>query len=386
MDKENQFWIEGKVFRYADTPSQSVEIRSVLGPYSVRFGDESHLNSLNQLFRENPRNVLLIDERVYRLYQSKIQVDESRIFRAEATENFKTLNGITAVLEFLQTRGFSKSETLVVVGGGTVQDVGSFVAACFKRGISWTYFPTTLLSMCDSCIGAKSSINFHEAKNQLGLFYAPQEIIIHSDFLNTLPQADVASGIGEALKLFVIAGGNAFSNYPKQVQNGKFVSAKECQRLIATALYIKKSVIEEDEFDHAHRKALNYGHTVGHVLESLTHYQLSHGLSVVIGMLVANELSFQAAYLTKTDKELIEAYAMDLLGPKELNLLQSIPYEKILKLLKKDKKASGQVLNFILVEAPGKVLFKKLPLEEALEKNIAAVLKKISACCGHCAP
>lgn len=372
----SSFIIEDKQFTYDENPSDILNIKSVLGQYQVQFLNESDLGALNAILAQNKNNLLLIDQKVYELYKDKIVVDLARVFLAEASESFKTLEGVTRVLEFLKDKEFSKSEKLIVVGGGAIQDVGSFVAACFKRGIAWIYFPTTLLSMCDSCIGAKSSINFYEAKNQLGLFYPPEVIVINLEFLKTLPEADVASGIGEALKLFAIAGGDVLANYPTQVQRGKFVDYQQCQNLISAALNVKKSVIEVDEFDQAYRKALNYGHTVGHALESLSHYQIPHGLAVVIGMLVANELSVEEKALSVADKDLIASYAMELIGAPILTLLADIDFKQILPLLKKDKKVNGQQLTFILLAAPGQIIFKKIMLDELLEHKISVVLQR----------
>ena len=168
--------------------------------------------------------------------------------------------------------GFTKKNTLHVVGGGITQDIASMCAAIFKRGIEWVFTPTTLLSMCDSCIGSKMGVIHNNSKNQLGTFYPPKRVIINVSFLRSLSKRDIYSGIGEILKLY------ALDNVPWVIDDFE-EALKKC-------LSIKKKIVEEDELEKTIRPCLNYGHTFGHVFETMSDFKIPHGVAVLIGMYV----------------------------------------------------------------------------------------------------
>src|SRR3989338_5607310 len=180
--------------------SNEFTVQSVPRPYKVTWDSNANpCDTVNTVLASNPNNLLFIDEKVFQLYGQNICHPEDKIFKAPAMEQFKTLDGVTQLFDFLYSRNFTKGETLVVVGGGIVQDVAAFASACYKRGIKWVHFPSTLLSMCDSCIGGKTGINYRDTKNQLALFSAPHAVIINPNFLATLDKADIKSGLGEIL-------------------------------------------------------------------------------------------------------------------------------------------------------------------------------------------
>src|SRR3990167_2857873 len=319
------FHIEDKDFYYNPTVLDEFIVKSRLKPYQVLWDDTLEpFNKINAELNKNPNNLLLIDKNVYEIYHSFITYPKTKIFLIPATEAYKSLTGVTQILNFLQTHGLTKSETLIVVGGGITQDISGFVAAIYKRGIRRCLFPTTLLSMCDSCMGGKTGINYNEAKNQLALFSAPHKVIINTAFLNSLKPNDIKSGLGEIFKLFITAGDPIFSNFKKYVKNRKIADPKFYKPLILTALSIKKSVIEEDEFEENYRKSMNYGHTIGHAIESLTNYAIPHGLAVVIGIMLANELSHAHGLLTKNILRDLHQQALELLDADILNELSTL--------------------------------------------------------------
>ena len=180
----------------------------------------------------------------------------------------------------------SKKNKLIVIGGGITQDVGGFAAAIYKRGINWIFIPTTILSMTDSCIGSKVSIN-RGSKNMLGLFGAPNKIFISDYFLNSLSKHDITSGIGEALKLSLIGGIQSYKYFLDQYNKKNYIN------IIKISSLIKKQLIEYDEFDENERRVLNYGHTIGHAIESVSNYFIPHGIAVLIGMYVINMLFYK---------------------------------------------------------------------------------------------
>jgi 3-dehydroquinate synthase len=280
------------------------------------------------------------------------------------------------VWDFLRNNNFTKKEKLVVVGGGVIQDAAAFVGATYKRGILWHFFPTTLLAMCDSCIGAKSSINYKGAKNQLGLFSAPSKVIICEDFIKTLSPSDLSNGLGETLKLFLIGGERFLQLYKVTVSAGKVKEFGDYQKLILGALAIKKSVIEVDEFDLAYRKSLNFGHTFGHAVESLSDYQIPHGQAVAIGMLVANELSTNRGILAKEVNTEVKGMIFDLLSEKTRKVMETISMAEVGDLLLKDKKTLGKKLNFVILTEIGKTELLELPLSNELLQECSEIIHK----------
>ena len=281
------------------------------------------------------------------------------------------------IVDFLQAHGFTKGEQMIVVGGGIIQDIGAFVAAIYKRGIPWYYFPTTLLSMSDSCMGGKAGVNYRGAKNQLALFSAPYAVTINPRFLQTLPVEAIASGMGEILKLCIIGGRYFIDLYQANVTHGQVHSEEAFQRLIMAALSVKKTIVEIDEFEINHRRSLNYGHTLGHAVEALSDYQIPHGQAVVIGMVLVNELSHGQGLLSMVDLKHFNALCYDLISDAVLQKLINISLDNIMALLQKDKKTVGQVTSFAFITAPGVTCFVKLARDATLLMAIDDALKKI---------
>ena len=318
-DNQVQFLIDEKVF-FCDpdfSAANQFTIQSIPKNYTVVFeSDHTPFVHINQLLNENKKNLLLIDKNIMQLYKPQFAIDERKIFLAEALESCKTLETVMSVLDFLQKNQFTKSETLIVVGGGIIQEVAALAAAMYKRGIVWMHFPTTLLSMCDSCIGGKASVNYRGIKNQLGLFSTPTKIYIYPAFLKTLSDEAIVSGLGEILKSCIIGGEYFLNCYRRSVINGKVKSWDDYVLLIKAALSVKKSVVEADEFESNHRRAMNYGHTVGHAIESLSQYAISHGQAIVLGMMLENVLSCQRGLLGQQELKKLNQLCLDLMTKK----------------------------------------------------------------------
>lgn len=329
------------------------------------------------LLKQNEKNLLLIDEKLLDLYQPDLAFATGRIFRAKATEDFKSLNCVTEVIDFLQKHEFTKGEKFIVVGGGIIQDTAGFVSAIYKRGISWVLFPTTLLAMCDSCIGGKAGINYKGVKNQLGLFSSPTQVCIHPAFLKTLTPSEIHSGLGEILKLCITGGQFFVDLYKKEVVKDYVHSFSSFKPLIMAALSIKKAVIEKDEFEHHHRKALNYGHTIGHAIESLSKYQIPHGQAVVIGMIIVNEMSHTLGLLSKKQLQLLNELCFNLINKNVLKCLKTIKLETIISVIQRDKKTVNNHTHFVLLKSIGNLVFAKLELDQGLYNQINTAFQKL---------
>ena len=360
-----KFFIEDKDFLLEDNFSsiENFTVKSSPWNYTVTVKQENNpCKEIQNLLNENPHNLLLVDRNVYNLYLKNIMVSDDRIYIADATENFKTIDGILDVISFLEKNEFTKQETLIVVGGGIIEDVGAFVGACFKRGINWIYFPTTLLSMCDSCIGGKTGINHNNTKNQLALFSAPRKVIVNTEFLKTLSDFDIKSGMGEILKLLVTGGKEPLKIYEKEVINGKVKNFNSYKPLILSSLAVKRAVIEEDEFEKNYRRSLNYGHTLGHAIESLSNYKIPHGQAVIIGMVMINKIALNRGFLDQKDYDICQKLAKELLGD---YIMKDVTLDGIEKLLKRDKKTLGNKVIFVIIKKLGDTKF--LPIELSSE-------------------
>ena len=222
-------------------------------------------------------------------------------------------------------------------------------------------FPTTLLAQGDSCIGGKTSINFNSFKNQLGNFYPPNQVFICNDFLSTLPNNAVNSGLGEMLHFFLVSGVKDYNFFIKNKNN--------ISKLVKRCLQIKKLYVEIDEFDKKERLILNYGHTFGHAIEAVTDNKIEHGVAVSMGMDIANYISYRKKYITldvfeNIQKNLVMIY-------KNITLPD---IDKLIRALEKDKKNISNKLNCVLTKGPGNMF-----LEEVEYKHIIQYLNEYNA-------
>ena len=234
-----------------------------------------------------------------------------RVIKIEANEAKKNLATCESVIEQMKTLGANRDTSVIAVGGGFVQDIATLVSALYMRGISWTYVPTTLMSMMDSCIGGKSSINVGDAKNLIGNFYPPMEILIDLAFVSSLDDAAIASGLCEGVKICYAKGPSAFAAFCAFRQGLTDYATPLGAELVSHVLNAKKWFVETDEFDQGPRKLLNFGHTFGHALESATEFAVPHGIAVGVGVLAAlsHPLSHQGPNEQRLEEECLSILA-----------------------------------------------------------------------------
>lgn len=327
------FRIDYTVFNAPRRVTDHFTVKSFPTDYEVSF------EPFTNMFDKD--DVVLVDKNVRQLYD----IQHTRLIEIEALEENKCMDTVLMVAEKLLEFGFDKGNTLVVIGGGITQDIGAYTAKTFKRGIKWKFIPTTLLSQCDSCIGGKTALNFKHYKNQLALFSAPQQVIIDTRFLDTLKLRDMDSGTGEIVKLFITGG-----DYYVQHFDGFTIAER-----IFHALMIKKQVIEYDEFEVFERKALNYGHSFGHVIESLTNYEIPHGEAVMLGIEIVNRMGNQVEDITY----LVNQFT-------SFDKIRHLKAEDIVAGLRTDKKVNNGVISMVYVESPGETKFVNVPLDDKL--------------------
>lgn len=288
----------------------------------------------------------------------------------DATEEEKSLAGVARIAGFFQQHGCTRGSVAVAVGGGIVQDLVCFAAHLWHRGLKWVFVPTTLLAMADSCIGAKCGINFNHFKNQLGFFYAPSRVVSCAEFLGTLEERDVGSGFGEILKLAITGGEELLGDLERTVARDG-LRGPETLRLVRQSLVVKQGVIEEDEYERDLRRILNYGHTFGHALESISDNAVPHGLAVAWGLDLANYLSVRRGLLAPEGFERVHAFIERHLP---FALREPVVPDRLLAAARTDKKASAGQVNLILLARIGELKIVRTPLDAELAGQLAAWL------------
>lgn len=228
---------------------------------------------------------------------------DGEVFRFPAGEHHKTRATKEALEDALLNAGFGRDTVIVGIGGGIVTDVAGFVAATFCRGVSYIAIPTTLMGMVDASIGGKTGVNTSFAKNTIGAFHPPECVIIDTSFLATLPDRHFQEGLAEIVKHALIASEELFSFLLENLRLWMQRDSSFIQTLIHRSCAIKADIVQKDPWEKGMRRILNFGHTVGHALETASSHRLSHGEAVAIGMMIESRLS---PFLPKVDLEKIE--------------------------------------------------------------------------------
>ncbi|MDC0049655.1 iron-containing alcohol dehydrogenase [Verrucomicrobia bacterium] len=329
---------------------KTINIKSSINNYSVKFADviDSKLSDIAL-----PGDIILVDENIHNLYDDLFVARSSSIHLIviEANETQKSYQKIQDIIEQIIDRDFKRNNRLIAIGGGIIQDCTGFIASIIYRGVDWIFIPTSLLAQGDSCIGSKTSINFDIYKNMLGGFYPPKNILIDLSFLDSLSKNDIMSGLGEMLHYFIVSSKEDFEfykdNYINAIENKEILS-----QIIYKSLLIKKDYIERDEFDKNERQVFNYGHTFGHAIESITEYQIPHGIAVSFGMDLANFISEQLGLISKDVTQEIREVTNVICNGFSID---DINLDDYLALLKKDKKNQDGMLGLILNNGFGNI-------------------------------
>ena len=377
---KNVFKIDNHLItlNYKDIQKSEFVIKSSPYNYTVKFIDDKTLRLVLSKNRDinKKKNFLFVDKNVNKIYKEKLW-EKDHTLTLIANEKNKTINSSLLVIDLLNKNNFTKKEILISIGGGITQDVTAFARSIFKRGINWTYFPTTLLSMADSCIGAKSAINYGGTKNLIGLFSAPKEVFINTTFLKTLDKRDALSGYGEIIKLCIVGGESTIEEFKKvkDLQNGDLLFKIDV--LIKIALMVKKAVITEDEFENNIRKALNYGHTIGHAIEPIVKYKIPHGIAVLIGMFVENYISNEYGFLDSVSCNMLNKILIDYIDNKSLSHLKLITISELLLHMKKDKKNELTNISFAVPIAIGHFKILQLKNDKKLSITIEKAIKNL---------
>lgn len=279
---------------------------------------------------------------------------EVHSFAVPAGEASKSLEMVGRVYGALAESGITRGDTIIALGGGVAGDLAGFAAATFLRGIPFIQIPTTLLAQVDSSVGGKTAVNLPQGKNLVGAFYQPKAVFIDPDALDTLPDKYFRDGMAEVIKYGFIRDAGLLGLLEK-LDGRRGVSAR-AEEIICRCCSIKKEVVERDELDTGERMLLNFGHTLGHAIESLSGYGYSHGEGVAIGMYAAGKLGEMAGITRRGTSRMIKSVSTRYGLPYEL---PEINKERLYEIIGRDKKRLGGEINFILLEHPGKAVIHK---------------------------
>jgi len=356
-------------------------VRSSPRPYEVEFASARPLrDAIDQLVAGASHPVVLADRRALDAHLSGAPaMAEAPMMAVDATEEFKSVDGALGVVDFMDVQRVSRSSLLVVIGGGIVQDVGAFAACVYKRGVPWAYVPTTMLAQADSCIGAKSGLNFHGAKNLVGVFSAPRRIVVHTGFLATLPEDDLLSGLGEVFRLSIIGGDEFLDSFEERQGAAASGDLRVLDELIRNALSVKRAVVQLDEFELDLRRSMNFGHSIGHALEAITGHAIPHGTAVAVGVLVEADISHQRGMLSDSERSRLLRVGGPIIPDRVRTVLSQVSLDDILDVLFRDKKVEGTVLKLVVPESIGQIRFIDFPLEPASVPLLEGALKRVLA-------
>lgn len=337
---------------------------------------------VKSLIEDWPSSIVIItDSNVGIEYGDLVREDLSKIARTcivsfKAGESSKTLESAATLLSKLAALDLDRKGVVISLGGGVVGDLTGFVASVFKRGITYFQIPTTLLAQVDSSIGGKTGVDAKWGKNQIGTFYHPRGVLIDPLALKTLPESELINGVGEIVKYSVIANEKMFD----QLSRSRLDSGEELGKFISECCAIKVNIISKDPNEKNLRSILNYGHTVGHAVEAASGYSLSHGKSVIIGMLAEGWIARQLGFFKQDDYERQQALLRSLdISSYHLNLDE----KKLLALALADKKSSSGVIRMSLPERIGRMRVTKdgsyrIPVSTKLFSRSLRYLRNIS--------
>ncbi len=311
--------------------------------YDLVFGE----NLLSQAFAyaktHNFRPFLITTQAIQDLLP---HVNEDKIVLPQG-ESIKSRAMKEKIEDALIERGCGRETCLIAVGGGVILDLVGFIAATYCRGISYISIPTTLIAMTDAAIGGKTGVNVEEAKNWIGAFHHPRKVFIDFTLITTLPQKEFVSGLSETLKHSLIADPDLFHFLETHFEEILARDPLVIKEMVSRSCRIKAKIIEQDPFEtRGLRRTLNFGHTIGHALETLSNYSLSHGEAVLIGIKIEAAIAHRLDYLSTASFERICAFLDKL--PVSMEFPDHFPYE----MMSRDKKGAHR---FVVLTGIGSV-------------------------------
>lgn len=344
--------------------------------YEIIIGQNLLSNFFNYLksFKNISQYVIITDNNVKNLYGMQLLKHlknkgfKTDLLSVASGEQSKSQN-IKAKLDHqMLAKTYGRDTLIIALGGGVVGDLAGFVAATYMRGIPFIQVPTTMLAMSDSSVGGKVGINTPYGKNLIGAFKQPKKVIADINCIKTLPQSEFINGLIEAIKMFLTNDKTMVEFCVKNIDKILKKDATILQKIITSAVKIKADIVTKDEWEDNDRMILNFGHTIGHAIETLSNYKIMHGYAVALGILVETKISENLKILTSDNYKLIQSMIIRLGINK--NDIQKYKAEDIIKLIKLDKKARNKKAQFILLSKIGKVYKKNGSVSHFVEDRI----------------
>jgi 3-dehydroquinate synthase len=320
---------------------------------SVEYYFEGRISQIKEIVG-SAKTIFVTDKNVFAAQEKQFKNRNTIVLNAG--EEHKNQSTVDSVIKQLVEREADRKTILVGVGGGVVTDITGYVASIYMRGIPFGFVPTSLLAMVDASIGGKNGIDVGVYKNMVGIIRQPSFLLFDPSLLQTLPEKEWKNGFAEIIKHASIKDAGMFKELEQNDLAFYQKKKKEVSALIQRNALLKTRVVQQDEFEKGERKLLNFGHTLGHALEN--QYKLSHGHAISIGMAYASSLSKKINSFKNADR------VVGLLEQYQLPTFAEFDKEKVINVLKMDKKKTRDSINFILLAKIGKAFIKEIPIQQ----------------------
>ena len=333
---------------------------------NVFFGEIIHELAAKIDLESYSQVAILVDENTKEHCLPVLNIRHSLLIEVPSGEQFKTIQTCITIWDRLTEAEFDRHGLLINLGGGVLGDMGGFCAATYKRGIDFINIPTTLLAQVDASVGGKLGVDFHGFKNHIGLFTMPKAVFIDTQFLTTLDKRQLRSGYAEVIKHHLIADKLGFDQLVKNTQ----LNTIDLQALVQHSVEVKSHIVQDDPTEKGHRKVLNFGHTIGHALESYylrSEKPLLHGEAISYGMIAEAHLSWQKGLLSGSELKMISDYLVKMFGT---IAIQPDDYADIIVMMGQDKKNSSGVVSFVLLEMIGQPVWDQTVSTEEIVKSL----------------
>jgi 3-dehydroquinate synthase len=340
---------------------------------TVRPGSLADVGALVSQLARTRRAGIVTDSHVGPRYASPVADSLKRsgiepiIATIPAGEDHKTLSDLAPVYDLLLSARIERSTPVLALGGGVIGDMTGFVAATVLRGVPFIQIPTTLLAMVDASVGGKTGVNHAVGKNLIGAFHQPISVLIDPAVLQSLPARELRGGLAECIKHDIIRDAEGFARLEREIQRALSLDLDYLTDLIAHNIAIKARVVESDPFEHGERAHLNFGHTFGHAIETVSHYDNSHGECVALGMVAASRMAVDLGMLDENScRRIIEVIRNTGLPTNGLKLARKDVVDAMIF----DKKVRAGKVRFVLPDRIGHVVIRD---DIPVEKIVAAV-------------
>ncbi len=348
--------------------------------YNIYIGNDSFAELNKFLSGKKYSSIfVLVDENTKKHCLKKISIENYKlsIIQIKNGEKNKNIRTCEKIWKELSKHNADRKSLLINIGGGVITDIGGFCASTYKRGIDFINIPTTLLSQVDASVGGKTGIDFLGYKNQIGTFAFPKAVFINPDFLKTLNKRELISGFAEVIKHGLIADKNYWKNLTPPLKDGvrpladNPISKGEgeiSEEIIEKSIEIKNKIVSADPYENGLRKTLNFGHTIGHAIESAslkTKKTLLHGEAIAIGMICEAYLSRKIIGLSSEELSEITSFIISVFHPKKITTSE----KTLIGLMKQDKKNQNAEINFTLLSSIGKAEINNSCSEELIEES-----------------